>query len=137
VDWHEVKPDGRPFSIEGITDIEFTPIALTSKAPPYSPHRAKPAPGDNLGLVIHDLTTGKRALYAPGLGVIEAPVERAMSEADLILVDGTTWTDDEMSRRKVGTKLARDMGHLCQSGPGGMIEWLIRFPQARRDPRRR
>lgn len=132
VDWHEVRPDGQAFTIAGIADLEFTPIALTSKAPPYSPHRADPAPGDNLGLVIRDPRSGRQALYAPGLGVIEAPVEQAMAKADLILVDGTTWTDDEMSRRGVGNKLARDMGHLAQSGPGGMIDWLSRYPQARR-----
>lgn len=132
VDWHEVKPDGTSFTVPGIEGLVFEPFALTSKAPPYSPHRADPAPGDNLGLVIRDTTTGKRALYAPGLGVIEPPVERAMREADLILVDGTTWTDDEMSRRGVGSKLASAMGHLYQSGPGGMLEVLSRYPQAQR-----
>lgn len=132
VDWHEVQPDGTPFTVPGIDGLVFEPFALTSKAPPYSPHRAAPAPGDNLGLVIRDAASGKRALYAPGLGVIEPPVERAMREADLILVDGTTWTDDEMSRRGVGSKLAREMGHLYQSGPGGMLEVLDRYPQARR-----
>jgi pyrroloquinoline quinone biosynthesis protein B len=132
VDWHEVKPDGTPFTVPGIADLQFEPFALTSKAPPYSPHRAHPAPGDNLGLVIVNTRTGKRALYAPGLGVIEPPVERAMREADLILVDGTTWTDDEMSRRGVGTKLAREMGHLYQSGAGGMLEVLAQHKQARR-----
>lgn len=132
VDWHEVRPDGAPFTVEGIEQIEFAPFALTSKAPPYSPHRADPAPGDNLGLVMHNTRSGKRALYAPGLGVIEAPVEKAMAEADLILVDGTTWTDDEMRHRGVGTKSAREMGHLYQSGAGGMIETLSRYPDARR-----
>ena len=132
VDWQEVKPDGSRFAIAGIENIEFAPFALTSKAPPYSPHRANPAPGDNLGLVIRNTRTGKQALYAPGLGVIEAPVEHAMREADLILVDGTTWTDDEMSRRGVGTKLAREMGHLYQSGPGGMIEVLSAYSLAQR-----
>jgi len=132
VDWHDVKPDGTTFTVDGIDHIEFAPFALTSKAPPYSPHRANPAPGDNLGLVIRSTRTGKQALYAPGLGVIEPPVERAMRDADLILVDGTTWTDDEMSRRGVGKKLAREMGHLYQSGPGGMLEVLSAYPNARR-----
>jgi pyrroloquinoline quinone biosynthesis protein B len=49
-----------------------------------------------------------------------------------MLVDGTCWTDDEMQRRGVGHKLARDMGHLPQSGPGGMREVLAAYPQARR-----
>jgi pyrroloquinoline quinone biosynthesis protein B len=132
VDWHEVKPEGSSFTIAGIENIEFAPFALTSKAPPYSPHRANPAPGDNLGLVIRNTRSGKQALYAPGLGVIEPPVEKAMREAALILVDGTTWTDDEMSRRGVGKKLASEMGHLYQSGVGGMLEVLSAYPNARR-----
>lgn len=132
VDWVEIKPDGTPFSIDGIDGIEFTGIPLTSKAPPYSPHRAAPAPGDNLGLMVRELATGKRAFYAPGLGVIEPQVEAAAAAADLILVDGTCWRDDEMAQRGVGTKLASEMGHLSQSGTNGMLAWLGRFPDKRR-----
>ena len=47
-----------------------------------------------------------------------------MLAASCVLVDGTFWKDDEMSRRGVGTKRAQDMGHLAQSGPGGMLEQL-------------
>jgi pyrroloquinoline quinone biosynthesis protein B len=42
-------------------------------------------------------------------------------------VDGTFWTDDEMIRLGVSTKRARDIGHLPQSGAGGMLEWLDRL----------
>ena len=132
VDWVEIKPDGTPFSIDGIDSIEFTGIPLTSKAPPYSPHRAAPAPGDNLGLMVRELATGKRAFYAPGLGVIEPQAEAAAAAADLILVDGTCWRDDEMAQRGVGTKLASEMGHLSQSGANGMLAWLGRFSDKRR-----
>jgi pyrroloquinoline quinone biosynthesis protein B len=40
------------------------------------------------------------------------------------MLDGTFWTDDELVRLGVSKKLARDMGHLPQSGPGGMLEAL-------------
>ena len=43
-------------------------VALDSKAPPYSPHRNDPHPGDNIGLTITDLDSGRSAFYAPGLG---------------------------------------------------------------------
>ena len=62
--------------------------------------------------------------YAPGLGVIEPHVLAAMREADLLLVDGTVWTGDEMIRLGLSKKTAADMGHLPQSGAGGMIEVL-------------
>lgn len=131
VDWRELRLDGSRFAVDGIAGIEFEPVPLTSKAPPYSPHRAAPAPGDNLGLLIHD-AGGGCAFYAPGLGLIEPPIERAVERADLVLVDGTCWWDDEMSRRGVGRKSAQEMGHLCQSGHGGMLEWLARYPGKRR-----
>jgi len=41
-----------------------------------------------------------------------------------LLVDGTFWTDDEMIKLGVSKKHARDIGHLPQSGTGGMIEVL-------------
>jgi len=132
VDWQEIKSDGGAFTIAGIDGIEFTGVPLTSKAPPYSPHRANPAPGDNLGLLMYDRASGKRAFYAPGLGIIEPQVETAATQSDLILVDGTCWRDDEMAQRGVGNKLASEMGHLYQSGEGGMLQWLARFPNRRR-----
>jgi pyrroloquinoline quinone biosynthesis protein B len=32
----------------------------------------------------------------------------------------------------LGRKRARDMGHLAQSGPGGMLEWLAELPSTTR-----
>ena len=99
-------------------------LPLSSKAPPYSPHRNAPQRGDNIGLVFTNQQNGKRMFYAPGLGAIEEHVLAAMREADLLLVDGTLWTADEMIRLGLSRKTAADMGHLQQSGPGGMIEVL-------------
>ena len=62
--------------------------------------------------------------YSPGLGEIEPHVLTAMHSADCILVDGTFWTDDEMCTQSISPKKAREIGHLPQSGEGGMIEVL-------------
>ena len=51
-----------------------------------------------------------------------------MAGADAVLVDGTFWTDDEMIGLGLSKKTARDIGHLPQSGPGGMLEWLDKLP---------
>lgn len=132
VEWHEIATDGTAFEVSGVEGVSFTAVPLHSKAPPYSPHRAAPAPGDNLGLVATNLRNGQRAFYAPGLGEVDAAVEQAMREAALLLVDGTCWHEDDMARAGVGGKLSRDMGHLPQQGPGGMIEVLSRHAHARR-----
>jgi pyrroloquinoline quinone biosynthesis protein B len=55
-----------------------------------------------------------------------------MRDADVLLVDGTAWRDEDLIDRGVGTKRALEMGHLPQSGPGGMVERLAAFPRARK-----
>lgn len=124
VEHHAIALDGAPITLAALPRVRIDPLPLTSKAPPYSPHRNAPERGDNIGLVITNLDTGKRAFYAPGLGALEPHVMAAMREMDLLLVDGTTWTNDEMIRLGFSKKTAADMGHLPQSGAGGMIEVL-------------
>ena len=110
--------------VPGIDGIRFTPLALSSKAPPYSDHRNDPHPGDNIGLLIEDDTSGKSVFYAPGLGAIEPHVEAALRKADCVLVDGTFWRADEMIELGLSHKTAADMGHLPQAGEEGMIAVL-------------
>lgn len=131
VEDHPIPLNGDAFTIPNIDDLEFTALPLKSKAPPYSPHRNDPHEGDNIGMIIHQISTGKTTFYAPGLGVIEPHVEQAMTEADCVLVDGTFWTDDELA--SVGRPLlARKIGHLPQFGKGGMIEFLDTLDKPRK-----
>jgi len=121
---HALPVDGGGVHVPGIDGIRFTPLALTSKAPPYSDHRDDPATGDNIGLLIEDEASGKSAFYAPGLGAIDPQVEAALRKADCVLVDGTFWRADEMIALGLSGKTAADMGHLPQSGESGMIAVL-------------
>ncbi|WP_438391470.1 pyrroloquinoline quinone biosynthesis protein PqqB [Caballeronia sp. DA-9] len=124
VERHAIPLDGSPFDIPALPGIRIEALPLSSKAPPYSPHRAAPERGDNIGLTFTNEATGKRAFYAPGLGALEPHVLEAMNGADLLLVDGTLWTPDEMIELGLSKKTAADMGHLAQTGPGGMIDVL-------------
>jgi pyrroloquinoline quinone biosynthesis protein B len=124
--------DGQSFAVPGVEGLSLRALPLQSKAAPYSPHREAPVPGDNIGITLTDTRSGRSLFYAPGLGAIEPAVFDAMGAADAVLVDGTFWTDDEMIRLGLGRKTARDIGHLPQSGPGGMVEWLGRLPSTTR-----
>ena len=129
VNWHQIHTnEDNAFVPEGISNIKVKAIPLSSKAPPYSPHRHDPHEGDNLGILLEDLTTGEKTFYAPGLGQIESHIKPYMEEADCLLVDGTCWTNDEMKSLGIANKMSLDMGHLPQSGPGGMIEVLRPLP---------
>ena len=124
--------DGAAFQVPGVPGLTLRALALTSKAAPYSPHRERPVPGDNIGVLIRDVARGTSVFYAPGLGAITPEVFDAMAGSDCVLVDGTFWSDDEMPRLGLSHKSARDIGHLPQSGPGGMIEWLRQLPATTR-----
>ena len=129
---HRIGLGGTWFQVPGVADLRLRALPLSSKAAPYSPHRERPVAGDTIGVTIHDSRSGKTVFYAPGLGHISPAVFDAMSGADAVLVDGTFWSDDEMPRLGLSRKTAREIGHLPQSGPGGMIEWLAKLPQATR-----
>jgi pyrroloquinoline quinone biosynthesis protein B len=124
--------DGAEFMVEGVAGVTFRALAVAGKPAPYSPHRAAPVRGDNVALWIRDAASGRSVLYAPGLGHIDEPVWGAMQEASAVLVDGTFWSDEEMVSLGLSQKRARDIGHLPQSGVGGMLEWLAQLPRATR-----
>src|SRR5262245_7144918 len=125
VDWYPIKPDGTDsFQTAGAPGISFTAVALKSKPPPFSPRRNEPRPGDNIGVRISDPRTGRSLFYAPGLGETEPHLRPFLECADCLMLDGTFWTDDELVRLGISDKRARDMGHLPQSGPGGMLQAL-------------
>lgn len=129
--------DGTPFEVPAVPGLQFSALPLVSKAAPYSPHREQSVPGDNIGLTIFEPNTGRRVFYAPGLGAVDALVLDAMSMADALLVDGTFWTDDEMMSLGLSDKTARSIGHLPQSGAGGMLEQLARLPSRSPVPTRK
>ena len=124
--------DGTPFDVPGVAGLAFKAMPLSSKAAPYSPHREAPVAGDNIGMTLVDTARRTSVFYAPGLGAITPPVFDAMASADVVMVDGTFWTDTEMRALGLSNKTARDIGHLPQSGEGGMIEWMARLPSATR-----
>ena len=129
---HTVPIDGSSFGVTGLDSLSLRALPLSSKPAPYSPRRERPEPGDNIGMTVTDRRSGRSLFYAPGLGEITPQVFEAMDAADLVMVDGTFWTDDEMVSQGVGGKRAREIGHLPQSGAGGMVEHLMRLRPATR-----
>jgi len=129
---HSIPLDGSSFQMQGIEGLSFTAIPVNGKAPPYSPHRNDPHMGDNIGVKVTDERSGKSLFYAPGLGQLTDKTRQLMSEADCLLVDGTFWQEDEMVVVGVGDKLAAEMGHLPQSGAGGMIDVLQQMDKPRK-----
>lgn len=132
INHHEIATDQSSFTIPSAEGLVFTAVPLKSEAPPYSPHRHNTVPGDNIGMKIEDTRSGRNLFYAPGLGVAEPHVLEYMSNADVVLVDGTVWTDDEMSNEGISDKRAQEMGHLDQSSEGGIMSLLNAMQKPRK-----
>ena len=83
-----------------------------------------------VGLTIE--TNGKRAVYIPGCAAASESVLRRIEGADLLLFDGTTYTEGEMIALGVSQKTATRMGHLAVSGPEGSLAALAGTAVARK-----
>ena len=115
---------GQEVNIPFLENCRLEVVPLQSNAPPYSPRRHSPQPGDNIGLWGEDRRTGRSFFYAPGLAVVDDRVRSYLERSDCVMVDGTFWHNDEMASVGLGGKLAKDMGHLPLTGSGGMLEQL-------------
>lgn len=72
-----------------------------------------------LGLEIRSACA--RLVYIPGCAKMSEEVLRRVAGADLLLFDGTTFTDDEMVRLGLSQKTAWRMGHMAISGAEGSL----------------
>ncbi len=125
VNWHEIVPNSiTKFEIPVMPSYEFYAHSLISNAPPYSSYRDQPRKGDNIGVTVVNKNSGKRLFYLPGLGVLERHIVAEMAKADVLLLEGTLWTNDEMIKGNFSKKLGTEMGHLPLNGKNGLINVL-------------
>lgn len=110
-----------------LESVDGDPIGLSVEAfavPGHAPRFASAsADGHTTGLLIRDAHGGVCA-YVPGCAEITPAVARRLQDASLVMFDGTFWTDDELIALGIGTRSAREMGHLPISGDGGSLEQL-------------
>jgi pyrroloquinoline quinone biosynthesis protein B len=132
VDWQRIRPGSEWFAIPALVGVDIQALAVPGKPGPYSAHRGSPRTGDNVALVFRDRASGRQALYAPGLQAMTGELSQALGSSACAFLDGTFWSDDEMIELGASSKTAQSMGHLPQSGPGGMIEAMDRVPRTTR-----
>ena len=115
---------GQPF--EPSAGLCVTPIETPGKPPLYAEgsegHALESGGGKSFGFVVEDLENGKQAAILPSCGEVTDAIREAVMGVDVLLFDGTLFTDEEMIRSGEGTKTARRMGHVPMTGPGGAVE---------------
>lgn len=64
---------------------------------------------------------GKRVFVAPSLPGRDPRWKQWARASDLVLLDGSFWSDGELKLAGRGKKTAREMGHIPLSGPDGLF----------------
>jgi len=77
-------------------------------------------------------SSGRRIAYMPAVPAITEPLLRLLETADLVLFDGTFWSDDELIRLQGSGATARDMGHVPVSGSDGSLRALAGLQRPRK-----
>ena len=81
-----------------------------AEPPPMSASRLSPA--------------ASRLAYVPGAAAITPALMQRLARADVVLFDGTLFSDDEMIATGTGAKTGRRMGHMPIDGPDGSLAAL-------------
>jgi pyrroloquinoline quinone biosynthesis protein B len=137
VRWHEVRP-GEQFALNyrngGASPLWCEPFdATTGRLPRYAraryPASSALLPGSMssgvvLGYRITDGRTGRSAVFLPSVAALDERLLEQLRGTDLLLVDGTFWTDDELQQNRRGTATARSMGHLPVNDAEGSLQLL-------------
>jgi pyrroloquinoline quinone biosynthesis protein B len=119
--WIEIKASV-PFPL-GDTGIVCTPIPLPGEMPFYARQLGPCEPGQaSLGLLLE--AGGQRIAYTPSVPRITESLRSIYSASQAILVDGTFWSDTELSNTHSGTPLARAIGHVPMSGEDSTLALL-------------
>lgn len=114
---------GDSFRLPGGLEAEL--FAVPGKVPLYLERGAanlSGEPGSNAGIEIR--SGGARLVFAPGAAEVTPALKERLSAADVVLFDGTLFTDDEMIRTGIGAKTGRRMGHMPIDGEDGSLAAL-------------
>lgn len=149
VEWRRigVEPGREEARLDGL-DFPCTAFDVPGDPPSYS--RRPPTMGDVVGLELaasggpgergtvagdgdEEGPDGAETLvYVPGTGAIDARLRARIARSRVTLLDGTFWTNEEMSTVGQGGRTAADMHHLPVSGSGGSLERLSALHGVRR-----
>jgi pyrroloquinoline quinone biosynthesis protein B len=101
-------------------------IAVQPFAVPAGPPRfaRDTSAGHTVGLILSDETSGGACAFVPGCGGLDQALLARLGATELLLFDGTFWTDDELVTLGISDRSARDMDHLPVSGDNGSLARL-------------
>ena len=107
----------------GPADFICTTVPLGGCYPDYvSEETLSALPPDEAAIGFVMEQGDKRLFFALSVSGSSALWKSAAETADVVFIDGTFWSDDELMRTGRSRKSAREIGHLPLSGLGGLLE---------------
>ncbi len=79
---------------------------------------------------LRDNTSGATALFAPSVGELTDELRNTVHKSDVVLFDGTFWSDGELAAIRPGARSAREMNHLPISDSS--LDFLRQSPARRK-----
>jgi pyrroloquinoline quinone biosynthesis protein B len=116
-------PLGEPFVLPGGMMAEL--FAVPGKVPLYleaGDVETASETGANVGAEI--VAGGARLVFMPGVAAVTPALRDRLARADVVMFDGTLFTDDEMIASGTGAKTGRRMGHMPMNGADGSLAAL-------------
>ena len=84
----------------------------------------------SIAFQFRDNSSGATALFAPSVGELTDELQNVVHESDVVLFDGTFWSDGELVAIRPGARSARQMNHLPISDAS--LDFLHQSPARRK-----
>jgi pyrroloquinoline quinone biosynthesis protein B len=124
--WHAIE-SGEFFTLEERLYVRVVPVA--GLTPGYDGRRRV-----HDAVVAYEINSGPgtpKVLFAPVFAAFGEPLRAAVERSDLAFLDGSFWSDDELSELGV-PKPAQSLGHLPVGGAEGSLAALGALPRTTR-----
>jgi len=135
--WNEFQP-GATFSLLDTwgkdSRIQCRALSLAEHFPAYVSELRRAQLKSNessLGLIVES-PSGKRLAYMPAVPQVSPELLEEFASADVLLLDGTFWSDDELIRIQGSGQTAQQMGHVPVAPPAGSLAQLAQLSRPRK-----
>jgi pyrroloquinoline quinone biosynthesis protein B len=122
-----ILPLDQPLALPGGLSVEA--FAVSGKLPLYLEGEGMAddfgaREGATLGVKLNDGKSDASAFYIPACAGCDQMLAARLRGAQVVLFDGTLFTDQEMIAQGLSQKTGRRMGHMSMAGPQGSIAAL-------------
>ncbi len=136
-EWSDIVP-GTAFELTSTTGarsgIQCFAVTVATRYPSYVPagRAAELNPNEAvLGLILQS-ASGKRLGYFPAVAELDRALLQQLDSLDVLLFDGTFWSDDELIRVQGEGQTAQQMGHVPIGSAEGSLRLLSKLQRPRK-----